>query len=403
MPAKLVESRQIVTPETAGAAQGLVRALTGLPNATVRGLFGHGCVQVDGEPCWVPGDVVPAGAELQVRYDPARKYRERSKERPNRAFRMVFEDAHLMVVNKSPGVLTEPNKGESDTLVDYLAVYLNRGRRSKEKPWTIHRLDRATSGLLVFGKRQGPADAIRAQFRERKPERVYYAVAAGDVRPPSGTFRSHLTTDASLNQYSTRVPGQGQLAITHYQVLHRVQGATVVKVQLETGRRNQIRVHFAEAGHPLLGDPRYGGAKTNHPLWKARHVALHGAVLGFKHPHTGEQLRFEAELPPEFAPYFPAGLPALGSIPTPGSAPQPGYVGRPGGSPVSERRPVRGSTEQGDHAGQPSSGAPPVAPRRTPKSPRRQKSVQPPKPLPPLKSSQALRPPARRASPKRAK
>jgi len=301
-----VEKTQVVTPETAGAVQRVVRAMTGLPNATVNGMFSHDCVWVDDTPCGDPGFKVGNGARVVVRYDPARKYRGKPQPRRNRAYRLVFEDHHLVVVDKFAGVLTEPNKGERDTLVDYVAEYLQRGSKTKPRPLVVHRLDRDTSGLLVLAKRRGVADAIRGQFSSRKPERVYIALAAGDLVRSKGTVTSHLVTDpSSLNQFSTDRPSQGKLAITHFEVLHRVDGATVVRVRLETGRRNQIRVHFAEMGHPLLGDPRYRPEAARHPLWRLRRVALHGAVLGFNHPVTEEALRFESPLPEEFIPFLP--------------------------------------------------------------------------------------------------
>ena len=307
--AKILEKKQVVQPGAEGAVQAAVRQITGLPNATVRGMFEHGCVWVNGEVCEDPGLRLAAGSRLRVRFDPARKYRDKPKPRANRAFRMVFEDPHLVVVDKYPGVLTEPNKGETDTLVDYLANHLQRDAKQKRRPWVVHRLDRDTSGLLVLAKRREIAQAIKNQFRDRKPERVYIAIAAGKVAPKRGTFRSYLATDKYWNQFSTDDPNRGKLAVTHYEVMHVVEGATVVKVRLETGRRNQIRVHFAERDHPLLGDPRYESAKALHPLWVERRVALHAAVLGFVHPVTEEKMYFTSPLPEAFAPFFPDGMP----------------------------------------------------------------------------------------------
>ncbi|MDH5753165.1 MAG: RluA family pseudouridine synthase [Deltaproteobacteria bacterium] len=304
-----LEKTKLVTSETAGAVQKIVRAMTCLPNTTVRGLFGHQCVWIDGEVCTEPGFRVESGMSVMVRYDPDRNYREKSKPKPNRAFRLVFEDTHLVVVEKFAGVLTVPNKGERDTLVDYLATYLKRGSKAKARPLVVHRLDRETSGLLVLCKHREAAEAIKSQFRARKPERVYIALAAGTISKSSGTVQSYLTTDPlSLNQYSTRMKNLGKLAVTHYEVVHRVAGATVLKVTLETGRRNQIRVHFAEMGHPLLGDPRYRPEAALHPLWKGRHIALHAALLGFDHPVTGKSLRFVSPLPEEFTPFLPQGF-----------------------------------------------------------------------------------------------
>jgi 23S rRNA pseudouridine1911/1915/1917 synthase len=122
-----------------------------------------------------------------------------------------------------------------------------------------------------------------------------------------GTFRSFLVTDPDLNRRSTRRPGKGELAITHFEVVSSNRDATVVRVQLETGRRNQIRVHFAEAGHPVLGDPRYGSDQSHDRRWKARRLALHALSLEVEHPATGKKMRFETELPKEFSRFVTEG------------------------------------------------------------------------------------------------
>src|SRR6185295_4031447 len=128
-------------------------------------------------------------------------------------------------------------------------------------------------------------------------DRRYIGIVVGKVKPAQGTFRSHLATSASLDQYSTQVENKGRFAITHYRVLKEVQDLTVVEVQLETGRRNQIRVHFAERGHPVLGDPRYRPREARHERWREKRLALHAVSLGFEHPTTEEPMQFESELP----------------------------------------------------------------------------------------------------------
>src|SRR6185503_15777677 len=130
-------------------------------------------------------------------------------------------------------------------------------------------------GLLVFGKTSAMASALKNQFAARKPRREYMAVVAGELSPREGRFETYLATAGNLDRYSTRDRRKGELAVTHYEVEAQANGATIVRVRLETGRRNQIRVHFAEAGHPVLGDPRYRTDLAVHPRWSYRRLALH--------------------------------------------------------------------------------------------------------------------------------
>ncbi|HKI99170.1 MAG TPA: RluA family pseudouridine synthase [bacterium] len=303
------ERHLTLTAQAEMRAATLVREATGLAHSAVRGLFDHGCVLRGDVPCEDPGLLLAAGERLELRYDPARRYRGKPKARSSAAFRLVHEDPYLLVVDKAPGVLTVPNHGETDTLVDAVRHHLGRGRKQAPRVFVVHRLDRETSGLLVIARTPDVAHALKAQFAAHKPERVYQALVAGTVREDAGTFRSRLATDPSLNQRSTTHPDAGKLAITHYRVTARVPGATAVEVRLETGRRNQIRVHFAEAGHPVLGDPRYEPERARHPRWKTRRMALHAAVLGLTHPVTGRTLRFESPTPPEMS-AFQAGEPS---------------------------------------------------------------------------------------------
>jgi 23S rRNA pseudouridine1911/1915/1917 synthase len=287
-----------------GRVDRVVQHLTGLSRSGVRGLFDHRRVSVNGELCTDSAATAAKGDIVRVRYDPQQRYKELPKAKADPAFDILFEDQHLLVVNKAAHVLTVPTaKGESNTLVHAIERHLNRGQ-GRKKAHVVHRLDRGTSGVLVFGKTHEMASKIKDQFEARKPERVYYAVVAGELGKKSGTFRSHLATDVNLNRYSTKDTTKGQLAVTHYEVIASKQGATLVKVRLETGRRNQIRVHFAEAGHPVLGDPRYRPDLSGHPRWRAKRLALHAAILAFAHPVTGKPLKFESPLPEEFSPFL---------------------------------------------------------------------------------------------------
>lgn len=279
-----------------------VLQLTEVTRSTLRGLFDHGCVRLDGQVCTEPTATGRAGQVLEVRWDDSQRYREKPKERTSREFAVAYEDKHLIVVNKRAGVLSVPtDRKQQDTLVHAVARHFSKGERITHRAWIVHRLDRDTSGLLIFARTEAIAAAIKDQFEARKPEREYVAIVAGHIPVDQGTIRSFLATNDDLDQYSTDVPGEGKLAVTHFVVKARLAGATLLQVNLETGRRNQIRVHFAERGHPVLGDTRYEAKRAAHPGWHERRLALHARTLAFRHPVTGEMLRLTAETPACFA------------------------------------------------------------------------------------------------------
>ena len=295
-----VQRQFTVSAAQAGRIDRVVQEMTGRSRAGVRGLFDHACVRLNGRVCDGPGTPVNTGDTVEVRHDPQRRYRERAPARSPRGFRLVYEDDDLLVVGKDAALLTVPTaRRETNTLVDLVSSYLGAGRRTA-RAHVVHRLDRGTSGLLVFAKSHSVAGRLHDQFRAHATDREYLAIAAGVLMPPAGTLASRLATGKTLNRYSTRRPSGGEEAVTKYRAERVVRGATLARVWLETGRRNQIRVHFAEAGHPVLGDSRYRPDLSRHPHWTARRLALHATLLGFEHPTTGERLRFELPLPEEF-------------------------------------------------------------------------------------------------------
>jgi 23S rRNA pseudouridine1911/1915/1917 synthase len=264
-------------------------------------MFDHDCVCVDGAICDDIGFKIVGGAVVVLCYDSDTRYKEKPRAYKSRIFDVIFEDEHLIVVNKEAGYLTVPtNARETNTLVDAVRSYVNRGQSRGAPVAIIHRLDRDTSGLLVFGKNEKIGFQIKEQFADRKPERVYVAIVAGQLKQSSGTMESYLATDKDLNQRSVKNSEDGKLAITHYTVVQTFKDATLIRVTLETGRRNQIRVHFSEQGNPILGDQRYEIDKARHRLWPHRRLALHAEVLGFRHPVTGKGLRFMVPPPGEF-------------------------------------------------------------------------------------------------------
>ncbi len=293
--------------DNAGRLDLIVRKLCESSHSQVRGMIDQGCVSINGQQCTSIGQIVSPGDTVSLRFDPTQRYRETKKKQwDDRTFQILFEDEHLIVVNKAAGCLTVPtDNGEWNTLVDRVTVYLSHSRGQRQA-WVVHRLDRDVSGLLVFGKDESIAKRLIEQFKQQKPRRAYTALVIGLIPNDEGTFESDLATGNNLDRFATRPSRKTQNAITHYRVLKRMPDTTHVEVTLETGRRNQIRVHFADAGHPVLGDPRYGIKTSMHPYWKRKRIALHAKSLGFQHPVTGKEMMLESPLPPAIAKFIAA-------------------------------------------------------------------------------------------------
>ena len=290
-------------------ADRLVQHLTSSSRSFATGLFDHDCVQVNGQLEPNTGRLLAVGDRLSLRYEQGRRYspRRRPEQQQNRGFRILFEDADLIVVEKSAELLTVPTDArEPHTLISRLGEYVKR-TSSIRSVHLVHRLDRGVSGLLVFARTRECAEELQQQFAERKPERRYDALVVGVLQSDRGTIRSYLATGKNLGRYSVRSADQGELAITHYEVVSRLAdgprspAVTHVQVRLETGRRNQIRVHLAEAGHPVLGDDRYRVDLWSRIPWQPKRLALHASSLGLEHPRTGVPLQFESPLPDELS------------------------------------------------------------------------------------------------------
>jgi 23S rRNA pseudouridine1911/1915/1917 synthase len=310
------------SPYVGGRIDRLVQELAGGTRSHVTGLFDHDCVTCNGKPLRETAWRLAAGDRVAVRYEAGRRYSPRPRPRPHRGFVVVYEDGELIVVDKAPELLTVPtDRGERYTLAERVHEYVRRVRGGRGA-FPVHRLDRGVSGLLVFAKTKPLADRLRDQFAARKPARRYVAIVAGRLAAAKGEFRSYLATDKSLNRYSTDDRAVGQYAVTHYRVLEYLADTTLVEVRLETGRRNQIRVHFAEAGHPVLGDPRYRPDAARHRDWPYERIALHAQTLGFDHPLTGAPLRFDSRLPVEMMRFINRSRSGSPSQPPPAKRPR---------------------------------------------------------------------------------
>ena len=216
---------------------------------------------------------------------------------------ILFEDDALLVVNKPAGILSVPlPHGDPTPSVYALLEEHLRGHRHR-RPFVVHRIDRDTSGLVLFAKTTRAQDALKDQFRWREPERVYLALVYGHPAPPAGTWRDVLLWDKdSLIQRETHPSDpRGKEAVAHYRVVETLADTSLIEVRLHTGKRNQIRIQARLRGHTLVGEQRYTyGPDEIRPIDFPRQ-ALHAQRLGFQHPTDGSELRFEAPLPEDFA------------------------------------------------------------------------------------------------------
>ena len=287
-------------PYPARTVLGAVQMALKIKRAAAERLIHEGGVMCRGKPLIQTHLRIEVGDTLELDYAPQPIRQGKSLGGRQQRFEIVFDDDLLIVVNKPAGLLTVPTpKRESNTLQSQLRKWLARQQPGK-MALCVHRLDRLVSGLLVFAKSYEAADLIRDQFAQRKPERLYTAIVAGVPQQSQGTVRSYLSTDDDLNRQSSLNPEEGELAITHYRVKEVWDGVSLLEIRLETGRRNQIRVHMADLGHPVLGDPRYQRLLAEHPLWPYDRIALHAETLALIHPTSGELLRFVAPWPQEF-------------------------------------------------------------------------------------------------------
>ena len=210
--------------------------------------------------------------------------------------KLVYEDDDVIVINKGYGILsvrTNPMKREEcayDIVRDYIKDVNPRNRL-----YVVHRLDRDTSGLMMFTKTEESQQVLRHNWNNMILERLYVAVLEGYLEEDKGYVKSRLAENSQFVVYSTDVPGEGRLAVTHYEVMERGHGYTLAQFSLDTGRKNQIRVHASDLGHPIAGDRKYGASTS--PIHR---LALHAMTLRFAHPVTRKDMNFQTPIPAAF-------------------------------------------------------------------------------------------------------
>jgi len=300
------DARTLAVDE-AGAGERLDRWLAArlpdLSRARLQSVIAQGGVVVDGRPAR-PARRLKAGQTVSVRLPAPAPAVPLPEDIP---LSVVHEDRHLLVVDKPAGLVVHPGAGRaSGTLVNALLHRVRdlSGVGGVLRPGIVHRLDRGTSGLLVVAKDDATHIALSRQFAGRRVEKEYLAVVLGVPRRAEGTIDAPIGRDpANRKRMSVRAP-RGRAARSAYRVVEAFDGAALVRVRIATGRTHQIRVHLAALGHPVAGDPTYGGRRARSGRPEARAAlealdrpALHAARLAFTHPATGERLAFESGLP----------------------------------------------------------------------------------------------------------
>lgn len=207
---------------------------------------------------------------------------------------IVYEDPYLLVVDKRAGLLSMSNNTRQETVQTVLNRYLEKGG-GRNTSHLVHRLDRDTSGLMLYAKDVQTQQSFVQGWQELVTDRRYVALVSGEMENERGTIRSWLTEDKHFVTHSSPVDNGGKYAVTHYNVLAKSNGYSLVELELETGRKNQIRVHLAQLGYPIVGDRKYGSEDDS-----IKRLALHAYILCFQHPVTGKYLRFQTPVPLSF-------------------------------------------------------------------------------------------------------
>jgi 23S rRNA pseudouridine1911/1915/1917 synthase len=282
----------------------LARRLPSLSRSRVQALIDEGHVRLEGATAR-PSTRVRPGQVVRVHVPAPVPAQPQPEDIP---IAVVHEDAHLVVVNKPAGLVVHPGAGTArGTLVNALLRHVRdlSGVGGVLRPGIVHRLDRGTSGLLVVAKDDETHRSLVRQFAGRTVEKEYAALVLGTPARPAGEIDAPIGRDPVHRQkMSVRAP-RGREARTSWRVEERFDGAALLRVRIHTGRTHQIRVHLASIGHPVAGDPTYGGTRTpssrrlaaREALLSLERPALHAARLSFAHPASGERLAFEAPLP----------------------------------------------------------------------------------------------------------
>lgn len=266
----------------------LIREFRDASKTTVKKMISHRNVKVNGRMNTNPAAIVTP--EDTVEY--TKQVVHRNKIKP--PYPIAYEDNYLLVAEKPAGLLTAGKRGLGGTsFYKQLLEYVKQNTEGKERLYVVHRLDREVSGLLVFTKTEELQQQLKNDWKNTR--KLYYALVEGSPEQEKGTIRSWLVEGSNRKMFSGRVSEKSKLAITHYKIMDKNPGYTLLEIELETGRKNQIRVHLSEMGCPVVGDWKYGADDRYE-----RRIRLHACYLSINHPATKVPLEFKSRMPKGF-------------------------------------------------------------------------------------------------------
>lgn len=288
-PASTKKKQEMIVNEKALLLDFLLKNMSEKSRNSVKSLLKHGQIIVNGKAITrfdyslKSGDKIIVGNHRSI------------VEKNIPQLRILYEDDDIIVIDKEAGLLTiTTGSGIDTTAVSLLKDYVQK-QSPYNKIYTVHRLDQLTSGILVFAKNSEAQHRLRDNWRDMVTKRTYVAVVEGKMDEPEGKISSWLTENKkNYMMYSSSVDNGGKLAITKYKVLQTADQFSLLELELETGRKNQIRVHLKDLGHPIVGDRKYGSSTS------IGRIALHARVLEFYHPTSGEIMHFETPVPKLF-------------------------------------------------------------------------------------------------------
>lgn len=257
---------------------------------SIKSILGRGQVYINGTGTTQFNDVLQPGDIVEIR-----------QERSNikiKGMKIFYEDSDIIVIDKDAGLLSIASDKENQMTAYRLLSDYVQSAHPKNRIFIVHRLDRDTSGVMIFAKSKAVQQKLQNAWKSSVSERTYIAVVEGSV-DKDGTVKSYLTENKAFIVRSSRHENKGKKAVTHYKILKKKQSMSLLQINLDTGRKNQIRVHMQDIGHPIVGDKKYGSSIN--PL---RRLGLHAQVIAFQHPATGEHLRFESKVPEAFTKQF---------------------------------------------------------------------------------------------------
>ncbi len=271
----------------------LIEKLPHKARNNIKSLLTHRQVLVNDKVVTQYNHLLKPGQEVVVNWSLVRD------EEQKQGLKIIYEDSEIIVIDKPAGLLSIASDVEKQyTAYHQLTEYVRRDN-PENRIFIVHRLDRDTSGVMLFAKNEAIKHSLQDQWKNIVVDRAYIAVVEGKLDQKQDTIKSWLKETKTKLMYSSSIKGDGLEAITHYQVLQAVSKYSLLEIRLETGRKNQIRVHMKDIGHSIIGDKKYGS--TTNPIGR---LGLHAHILSFKHPLTGELLSFETEVPKKFSRLF---------------------------------------------------------------------------------------------------